>query len=354
MVTFSSCYYVWAFLFLEDRKLSLTEAKPFKKYSELVDILTDHGMVIEDRVRAERKLSQVGYYRLSGFWYPCRPFDLDKEGNAIKQFGRPKRLSNFLEATTFNNIFQLYLFDKRIRLLLLDAIERIEINLKTILAHEVGQLDPLAYQKPDFINPEQLKDYYSHGQVKNTWTEWVNRQRGELSRSKEECITWHTKAKKEIPIWVAIETWSFGTVSKYFEMLKRTHQNAIAQKLGVSNTSYLIRWLQEINILRNRCAHHTRVWNQTFYNPVNIPTDLIKDDTKYFANFDLNENGRKNIYAIIIIIWYLVRRIGPNSAWITEIIEEIEQAMTLTLPFDLCAAMGIPDDGLNIDKFCCP
>jgi len=53
---------------------SLALPKPHKNYKELVEILTNRGMIIPDTIRAERKLSQIGYYRLSGFWYPCRKF----------------------------------------------------------------------------------------------------------------------------------------------------------------------------------------------------------------------------------------------------------------------------------------
>ncbi|EJB8691857.1 Abi family protein, partial [Vibrio parahaemolyticus] len=143
--------------------MALVEAKPFKEYDELVISLSGNGMLIPDTERAERKLSQVGYYRLSGFWYPCRMIEFDDDGNAIMLNRKPKRLDTFLPNTSFEEIFKLYTFDKRLRLLLLDAIERIEINLKTVLAHELGRIDELAYQNPDFINPAQLEDYYYKG-----------------------------------------------------------------------------------------------------------------------------------------------------------------------------------------------
>jgi abortive infection bacteriophage resistance protein len=44
--------------------------KPFRTYAELVALLQQRGMTVEDQARAERKLSQVGYYRLSGL--TCR------------------------------------------------------------------------------------------------------------------------------------------------------------------------------------------------------------------------------------------------------------------------------------------
>lgn len=333
---------------MEIKKLPLVDAKPFKEYDELVGYLSDNGMSILDPERAKRKLSQVGYYRLSGFWYPCRKIDFADTGNAIMQHGKPKRLDQFLEQTDFDKVFELYLFDKKLRFLLLDAIERIEINLKTVLAHELGRINELAYQDPGFINPTQLQDYYQNKNIKNAWNEWSHRQRAELSRSKEDSIVWHKKSNRSIPIWVVVESWSFGTLSKYFELLKGTHQNKIASRLGVSNSSLLVRWLQAINILRNRCAHHTRIWNQTANNPIGVPTGNF-EDAVYFGRFNLTTDSRKKLFGLITIIWYLVQKIGPNSDWIQHVIDEIEASPKL--PICIKSSMGLPEEDLNISLF---
>lgn len=328
--------------------MPLTPAKIFKEYSDLVTLLQSRGMNIPDTARAERKISQVGYYRLSGFWYPSRKIEVNQSGIAIMQNGKPKRLNDFIQNTDFDSIFKLYLFDKRLRLLLLDAIERIETNLKSIIAHELGRNDALAYQNPTHINPDKLKDYYKPNSIKNSWIEWSTRQRNELSRSKEDCITWHMKNGREIPIWVAVEAWSFGTLSKYYELLKGQHQNSIAARLGVSNASLLTRWLQEINILRNRCAHHTRVWNQSQNNPIGIPTGTANDAT-YFSQFNLTQDQKKRIYSLIILIWFLVKRIGSNSNWNISVIQEINTLPNL--PFCPLSAMGIPTTPPLLDIF---
>lgn len=328
--------------------MSIEDAKPFKEYGELVTTLEQRGMTVADSARAARKISQVGYYRLSGFWYPCRKIEFDENGEAVKQYGKPKRLNEFLSEIDFDEIFKLYTLDKRLRFLLLDGIERIEINLKTILAHELGKIDELAYQNPALINPTQLKDYYGRGQIKNSWIEWSNRQRSDLSRSKEDAIIWHKKSKKAIPIWVAVEAWSFGTLSKYFELLNQSHQNNIAARLGVSNSVIFARWLQEMNTLRNRCAHHTRVWNQTSNNPIGIPTS-DSEDSLYFANFNLTDDSKKKIYGLIVVLWYLVEKIGPNSDWIQHVVDEIDNFPNL--PINHLKAMGIPETGLSIDQF---
>ena len=151
-----------------------------------------------------------------------------------------------------------------------------------------------------------------------------------------------------MPIWVVVESWSFGTISKYYELLNKSHQTAIAKRLGVSNIKLLISWLQEINILRNRCAHHSRIWNQSSKNTIKLPTEVDEVDTRYFSKFDLTNDHRKKIFVLILIIWFLVKNIGPNSTWITGFLNEIDQLPTL--PIDFYASMGITEESIEILK----
>ncbi|CAN2039368.1 hypothetical protein GMMP15_110026 [Candidatus Magnetomoraceae bacterium gMMP-15] len=150
-------------------------------------------MVLEDPARVERKLSQVGDYRLSGFYYPCRKISFDQSKNAVISpiTNKPERLDSFLPGTSFNSVFNLYLFDKKLRLLMLDAIERIEVHIRSVIAHELAYHDPLAYKNLSFINPRQTKNFVDrYGKIRNIWKKWSNKQQGKLQQSKEDYIVW--------------------------------------------------------------------------------------------------------------------------------------------------------------------
>lgn len=294
-------------------------------------------MIIEDSDQVEKKLSQVGYYRLSGYWYICRQVKRDKNGDAI-YFAKKilLRHEDFMPDTSFNSVYKLYLFDKKFRHLMLDAIERIEIYLRSIIAHELGKKDPLAYKKNDFINPK------FHN---NLWNKWSQRQNTNLKRSKEDCIKWHKENYNEYPFWVVIEAWDFGTTSTYFKMLKSGYQNNIGKKLGVmpKDIKKLIHWLEEINILRNRCAHHTRIWNQNNNNNLKFPVD------PYFENLDLDEISKKKIFGLIVVISFLIKKFSTNSEWILDISNLMETKPNL--PGCKYSSMGIPETGFPISKF---
>jgi Abortive infection bacteriophage resistance protein len=315
----------------------LQPAKPFKSYEELLDILNARGMRIESRTRALRKLAQVGYYRLSGFWYPCREICFDENQEALKESGespwRLKRKDTFVEGTSFNAVFDLYIFDKRLRLLILDALERIEIYVRSIIAHELGHVSPLAYQDGGFVLDRYKAARSGNGLSKAPWEEWLNKQQTKISKSKDECILWHRSKGKEIPFWVAIETWDFGMLTRYFAMLKWKYKNMICDRLGGETHAVLANWLTTLNVLRNKCAHHSRIWNMR----VNSPIQLT--DNGDFKKIDAD--ARCKMYGLIAITWCLVKTIGPSSDWIGRV-EEALKSMP-SLPNCSFRAMGFPN-----------
>ncbi|MBU8912058.1 MAG: Abi family protein [Desulfobacterales bacterium] len=321
-------------------KNTLSPPKPHQNYSQLVALLESRGMIIPDSERAKRKLSQIGYYRLSGFWFPCREVKKNLLGTGILHPGtkQPIRENTFQAGVDFNEIVELYLFDKKLRLLMLDAIERIEIHIRSVVAHEMGYHDPLAYQNDKFINPKKKNTWKDRktNKIRNLWVEWSKKQQELIRRSKEDCIKWHKAERKAIPFWVAVESWDLGNLSKYYSMLRAKYQRKICLRLGISNEKTLENWLHEINILRNRCAHHTRIWNQSSNN--SLPVLPIP----YFAKLSLDARALKRMYGMICIMWFLVKRIGPSSHWL----ETVSLLINSKPSIDCCplTAMGFSDN----------
>lgn len=304
-------------------------------------------MIVPDEARAQRKLAQIGYYRLSGFWYPCRKGKVDANGDYFKDpvTKLPVREDNFQHGTNFDQMIELYLFDKKLRQFMLDAIERIEIYIRSVIAHELGQFDPLAYQEASFIIPQVVADTTDKaGNAVNYWDDWSRKQEELINRSKDDSIVWHKRNNKAIPFWVAVETWDFGVMSKYFTNLKGQYQEIICKRLDIPNKKVLAGWLGALNLLRNRCAHHSRIWNWSSANAISV------FETEYFLKLHLDLTAKKRLYGLICVAWYLVRKIGPSSTWINDVALIIAQKPEI----DCCpyTAMGFPDNkGLPIEKF---
>ena len=300
---------------------ALRPPKPFRQLPELVQLMHSRGMQIDDAAHAQRKLAQVGYYRLSGFWFPCRQYKTSTNGGVVvsASTGKPERDETMLPGTSFDKVFALYLFDKRLRLLMLDALERIEIYTRNALAHELGFDDPLAYQNLAFIRPEQARDYLDkRGIRRNAWDEWSKRQADQVNRCKEDHVLSHRRKGQAMPLWVVVEAWDFGTTSKFFELLKGRWQNKVCERMGVDNAKVLRNWLQELNTLRNRCDHHTRIWNQTLGKPIPLLDD------PYFHKLALDENARARLLGLVAVMAYLLRKIGPSSGWLDEVADVID------------------------------
>ena len=293
-------------------------------------------MLIENDARAQRKLAQVGYYRLSGFWFPCRVITRDADGDPISKFPKQpwilSRKESFWEGTTFNAVFDLYTFDKRLRLLMLDALERIEIFIRSIIAHELGHISPIAYRDETLI-ADKFKTPYE-GTAKSKWEDWTARHNQKLATSKDDCILWHREQSKEIPIWVAIETWDFGLLTKYYNMLKWHHKDTIAKQIDPAIAKQFGNWLNSLNILRNKCAHHARIWNMRLPNPLPLP------NLPCFSPVSASRDAPFKIHGLITIIWFLMKKIGPNSDWRSRVSAEL--ATFPKLPNCALRAMGSP------------
>src|SRR5690606_14793313 len=107
---------------------------------------------------------RLGYYRLSGYWYPLRRID----EAASQAQGKPVRLDECVPGSRFEDVVRLYVFDKRLRLLALDALERIEMAVRVDVAYLLGQRDPAAHE-----NPNCLLGYFAKKLI-TIWADAVN------------------------------------------------------------------------------------------------------------------------------------------------------------------------------------
>ena len=182
--------------------------KAFREYSELLALLAERGMLIPDEPRALRKLESIGYYRLSGYWYPARII-MEKSSNP----GLSARSNDFLSGTVFDDVVDLYVFDKKLRLLISDAIERIEVYIRSILAHEMGRVDATSYK----VSKQYLQAYAFQSRVgKPRAIKWKEKHQRYLDDSKDDCILWHRQQQRTLPFWVCVEVWDFGLLSHFY------------------------------------------------------------------------------------------------------------------------------------------
>jgi len=156
----------------------------------------------------------------------------------------------------------LYVFDKRLRLIFLDAIERIEIALRVDVALLLGKRSRDAHRNPAEFNLVFGSQQDSGGRTAHD--KWLDRRDESFRRSQEEFVK-HFKVKyrgEYPPIWIAIELWDFGTLSFVLDGLKLADQTKLADKYGLRPV-LLTSFVRNLNNIRNICAHHSRLWNKS-------------------------------------------------------------------------------------------
>lgn len=322
--------------------------KPWKSYEEQLDLLMSRGLAVTDRSRALDYLQRIGYYRLSGYWYPFRersgPFIfLDQQG---RKPAKKKRnvvrvaLDQFRPGARFEDAVKLYVFDKRLRLLAMDALERIEIALRVDISHTLGEIDPVAYLRPELFHESFSRDL-NNGKGLTRHHEWLGRHARLINESKEEFVR-HNKAKYGLPliIWVACEVWDFGTMSRLYAGMREEEQDAISAKYGVHNGRTFATWLRSLNYLRNVCAHHSRLWNRNIVDQPRLPST---GEIAWVGPFEDDSHLRARCYLLLRIARHLLQVVNPSSSWPERVKAHLETFPDIDhLSLNL-AGMGVPD-----------
>ena len=254
---------------------------------EQIQLLKSRGLTIDDENLAVQYLSHVSYYRLGEYWYSLQS---DKENHIFKP------------QSVFSDVIFLYEFDRELRMLLFDVIERIEISLRTKLIYHLShEFGPWWFQ-----NFELFTDNLALVKTLANIEE-------EISRSKEKYIKDHFKKHKDDqrfpPAWKTLEQTSFGSLSKLYGNLKNTikSKDLIAVELGAVNHTYLPSWLQSIAQIRNYCAHHSRLWNK------NLPGSpkLLSKPPFNWVNDVPKQHEFRHLYIHLCLMKYLINIIYP-------------------------------------------
>lgn len=171
----------------------MAELKPWKSMTDQLALLKERGLLVDDEAAALDYLPRIGYYRLSGYWYPLR--EIDKA--ASLQQKRPIRADHFVADSHFKDVVNLYVFDKKLRLLALDALERIEMAVRVDVAHLLGEKDPCAHENPACLHGNFAKKVKrkESNKGKTDHQLWLERYNAMLRRARREPFIEHHRYK---------------------------------------------------------------------------------------------------------------------------------------------------------------
>ena len=292
-------------------------AKPALNVPQQLQKLQSRGLEVSNTAEAEHYLRFIGYYRLSAYALPLQHHD---------QPDKPFKLG-----TSFDSILNLYRFDRELRLLVMDAVERIEVAASSVIVNEMCvRHGPHWFMDAAHFNPASRR--FRHHELLNRIDKEFSIPSGgsNPARPHHEVFINHYFSKYTAPYlppaWMVAETLTLGTWSQIFENLRVTSERKqIAAHFGVDE-QILRNWLHALTYLRNLCAHHARLWNRQTVIKITI--------AKRHQSF-LTTNDR--FYAFAVVIHDLMQRIAPQSGWHQRL-----EKLLLAHPFVDPAAMGFP------------
>jgi abortive infection bacteriophage resistance protein len=291
--------------------------KPALSFEQQAQQLIDRGLIIPDKVTLTRVLSNVNYYRLSAYWYPFKRFD-SKTGNEY-----------FAPNTTFEKIWQRYAFDRQLRLLVMDAIEHIEVAiLRTRMVEQFTlRHGPFGYCQQQNFSPKFSNTDFKrllreiNNNEKNSREEFIGRFRGKYT------------SEKYLPLWIAAEVMTFGQLFTFFRNLHRNEKQKLSQEFGLY-PPVMESWLHTLNFVRNACAHHARLWNRQI--PIRPKIPKQKHQPEWYIP---EKPDNRRTYTVLTLIQYLLKSINQNNDWQIKFDLLLEEYPDVPI-----RSMGFPDN----------
>jgi abortive infection bacteriophage resistance protein len=281
--------------------------KPALSYEEQADLLLGRGLIAARDILIDR-LRVVNYYRLSGYLYPFRNPD-----------------DSFRPGTDLETVWRRYTFDRRLRLAVLDAVERVEVALRTQIVYEhVRRYGPFGYAVPANL-PKLADDRFGH---------FLARVYDETQRSREVFVQHFQRKYGDqhgyLPLWMAAEIVPFGVTFSFFTGVEPDIKREIALIYGIPD-AVLFSWLNVLNMARNICAHHGRLWNRELGIKPLIP-NTRKHPQWHFPVTVPNHR----VFAILTILKHMTAVIAPQSRWpqrVRDLLKEYPEIPRLSMGF---------------------
>jgi abortive infection bacteriophage resistance protein len=284
--------------------------KPSLTIEQQLELLKTRGLIIDDNDGAKNVLNQINYYRLSAY---CLPFETQRDV--------------FKAGVKFEHIRELYEFDRCLRFLIDEALEVVEISFRAKVAFSLSHTyGPFVHEKSEIFNTNK---WFNHEM-------WLDKVHEEIERSKETFVQQYKYTYNgfpRIPIWMAVEVMSFGSISKMFQNLPKKDQIQISRQYNL-NHRVLSSWLHTLSYIRNTCAHHSRLWNKNLSIAMELPN-----------NGDWSGIDANSIISVFYGMNYMINNIPVDAEIIKEWKTEIEAYLQKQVPgINLLAAMGTDEN----------
>lgn len=300
--------------------------KEWTSVDQQIERLESRGLIVEDRDTLANALQAIGYYRLTGYTYPFRT----SSGGVVGD--------RFREGTRQEQVLALYDFDRRLKLTIMDAIERMEIGFRFSVAYTLGKSDKYGH-----LHRSSLDRTFTRRQVGGSrYDEWHVKYLRDVRQSKEEFVQ-HFKRKYEggLPIWIAVELMSLARLSELYGGLAYSDRVDISRHYGIGKPGVVASWLHCLTYVRNVCAHHGRLWNRNMDRRPAVSPRGESPSFDHLVKSGQLVHGQSRIYAPLLALRHFLQRIEQDPNWELSMLDLLKQ-LPVGGPVQH-GAMGFPD-----------
>ncbi len=266
--------------------------KPALTVEKQIELLKLRGLQFKDETKAIQTLHYIGYYRLRAYTYPFQENNTEFLG--IEH--------SFKSKMYFEDIIKLYKFDRHLRLLIFNAIEKIEISLRAQILYHFGlehgshwQMDISLYKDPNNYMA-LMENFYRNSK-----------------QSKEDFMIKYKKTytNPSLPAsWMLLEVMSLGSLSKIYKELNYSKaKQQVSLSFGLPKVEVLESWVECFTYVRNICAHHNRLWNRNLAKPPKLPYNTIYDFLTKDKSKAISHKEKVKIYWVLYSMNYLLKQI---------------------------------------------
>ena len=288
--------------------------KPALSVPELVDRMAARGLVVPDRDRAIRYVTHIGYFRLSPYAIPLRDMNGDRR---------------FDLGTDFDDVLRLYVLDRQLRAVVLDALERVEVAVRAAVTDEMsGKHGPHWYLDARHLASQELHRRLLDSIARRNAEQLQRPEESGSSRLAFPSALEHylaTYGEPDLPpSWLVLEQCTFGELAGLYKGLAdRSSRRTIAAGLG-ANDVLLSSWLPVYRRVRNICAHHGRLWNVGLGVYPKLPTS--RNITWPVEAGAVVPGHNRRLYPVLVSLRSLLLTISPGSSWHERLAEVVEAA----------------------------
>lgn len=300
--------------------------KVFKTVHEQIKLLKSRQLKIENINSALKILENNNYYYLINGY---KNLFIDFSSNTEK----------YIDGTTIEEIYDLYEFDRKIRIIFLEYILLIERKIDTYIAYEFSK----EHGYKDYLIPDNFDYNKKNKKIVDKLLKDINLEISHQYKNSNKMIKHYIDTYNYIPLWVLIRILSFGKVSKFYSIMKQKEKNKISKKFNIKSEILKI-YLTNLGEIRNICAHDEKLYDVSlrFKISSNNYHSILKIE-KLKGNY---KSGVQDLFSVVLILKVMLDKEQFNQFYksIIKNIQELKKKINNIEFIKVSDKMGFPEN----------